>query len=294
MSVPSVTRSAIFLAVAAMTMTMAGCSSSKVDAQSSPTTAATSAAATTAAAPDLATITPGKLTIATGEPAYEPWVLGDDPASGQGFEAAIAYAVADQLGYAPADVVWVRSTFESAIAPGPKDWDFNLQQFSITDDRKTAVDFSSSYYTTSQAVVTVKGSPAATATSLDALKKVTLGVATGTTSYTIAAAQLGEDHLQLFNTNDDAVLALKTGQVDGIIVDLPTAFYLTAAELDAGLVVGQFADTAGGDNYGLLLQKDSKLTAPVTAAVDALRADGTLATIEKKWLSDAVSVPVLK
>ena len=122
----------------------------------------------------------------------------------------------------------------------------------------------------------------------------TLGVATGTTSYTIAAAQLGEDHLQLFNTNDDAVLALKTGQVDGIIVDLPTAFYLTAAELDAGLVVGQFADTAGGDNYGLLLQKDSKLTAPVTAAVDALRADGTLASIEKKWLSDAVSVPVLK
>jgi polar amino acid transport system substrate-binding protein len=292
MSVPSVTRSAIVLAVAAMTMTMAGCSSTKDAATTAPSAAAPTSSA--AAAPNLATVTPGKLTIATGEPAYEPWVVGDDPASGKGFESAVSYAVAAQLGYAPKDVVWVRSTFDSAIAPGPKDWDLNLQQFSITDERKAAVDFSSSYYTTSQAVVTVKGSPAATATSLAELKTATLGVATGTTSYTIATAQLGESHLQLFNTVDDAVLALKSGQVGGIVVDLPTAFYLTAAELDGGVIVGQFADTAGGDNYGLVLQKGSALTAPVTAAVDALRVDGTLASLEQKWLSDAVSVPVLK
>jgi polar amino acid transport system substrate-binding protein len=292
MSVPSVTRSAIVLAVAAMTMTMAGCSSTKDAATTAPSVAAPTASA--AAAPSLATVTPGKLTIATGEPAYEPWVVGDDPASGKGFESAVSYAVAAQLGYAPADVVWVRSTFDSAIAPGPKDWDFNLQQFSITDERKAAVDFSSSYYTTSQAIVTVKGAPAATATSLEQLKKVTLGVATGTTSYTVAVAQLGESHLQLFNTVDDAVLALKSGQIDGLVIDLPTAFYLTGSELDNGVIVGQFADTKGGDNYGLVLQKNSPLTAKVTAAVDALKAKGTLAALQQTWLSDAVSVPVLK
>ena len=292
MSVPSVTRSAIVLAVAAMTMTMAGCSSTKDAATTAPSAAAPTSSA--AAAPNLATVTPGKLTISTGEPGYEPWIVGDAPQSGEGFESAVAYAVAAQLGYAPADVVWTRSTFDSAIAPGPKDWDFNLQQFSITDERKAAVDFSSAYYTTSQAVITVKGTPAATATSIAALKSVTLGVATGTTSYTIAAAQLGDGHLQVFNTVDDAVLALKTGQVDGIVVDLPSAFYLTGVELDGGLIVGQFADATGGDNFGLVLQKGSALTAPVTAAVDALRADGTLATLEQKWLSEAVSVPVLK
>jgi polar amino acid transport system substrate-binding protein len=285
MSVPSVFRSAIVLTAAAMTM--AGCSSSDDDTASVP-------ASDAAVGSDLATGTPGKLTIATGEPAYEPWVVGDAPESGEGFEAAVAYAVAEQLGYAADDVVWVRSTFDSAIAPGPKDWDINLQQFSITEDRKAAVDFSSAYYTTSQAVVTVEGAAAATATSIEELKGVSLGVATATTSYTIAAAQLGEDNLQLFNTVDDAVLALTTGQVDGIVIDLPTAFYLTGVELDGGVIVGQFADTEGGDSYGLVLAKDSELTAAVTAAVDALREDGTLAEIEQTWLSDAVSVPVLK
>ncbi len=291
MSVSPVTRSVLALAaVAAMTVTMAGCSSSADKATSAPASATTSAAS----GPDLATVTPGKLTIATGEPAYEPWVVNDDPSTGDGFEAAVAYAVAEQLGYSADNVVWVRSTFDSAIAPGPKDWDINLQQFSITDERKAAVDFSSPYYTTTQAVVTVSGSPAATATSIDQLKNMKLGVPTGTTSYTVAAAVLGEKNLQVFNTVEDTVLALTSGQIDGLITDLPTAFYLTAAELDNGVIVGQFADNKGGDNYGLVLQKGSTLTQAVTAAVDALRENGTLATIEQKWLSDAVSVPVLK
>lgn len=295
MSISRVTRSALVVTAAAMTMAMAGCSSSDDD----PTTSASGAPETTAsadagAAPDLATITPGKLTIATGEPAYEPWVVGDAPESGEGFEAAVAYAVAEQLGYAAEDVVWVRSTFDSAIAPGPKDWDINLQQFSITDERKQAVDFSSAYYTTTQAIVTVEGSPLATATSIEELKAGTIGVASGTTSFTVADQLIGQDHLSVFNNNDDVVLALQSGQIDGLIVDLPTAFYISAAVLDAGLVVGQFESTEGGDEFGLVLQKDSPLTAPVTAAVDALREDGTLAELQQKWLSDAVSVPVLK
>ncbi len=243
---------------------------------------------------ELQTVTEGKLTIATGEPAYEPWVVNDDPASGEGFEAAVAYAVAKELGFDPEDVVWVRTTFDSAIAPGPKDWDFNLQQFSITEGRKQAVDFSSAYYVTTQAVVTVEGSPAAEATSISDLKGVNVGVASGTTSYTLAAEKLGEDALSVFNNNDDVVLALQSDQIDALVVDLPTAFYLAAAVLDGGIVLGQFEGTDGGDEFGLVLPKGSPLTAAVTAAVDRLREKGTLAELEATWLSEAVSVPVLK
>lgn len=243
---------------------------------------------------ELQTVTEGKLTIATGEPAYEPWVVNDDPASGEGFEAAVAYAVAKELGFDPEDVVWVRTTFDSAIAPGPKDWDFNLQQFSITDERKQAVDFSSAYYVTTQAVVTVEGSAAAEATSISDLKGVNVGVASGTTSYTLAAEKLGEDALSVFNNNDDVVLALQSDQIDALVVDLPTAFYLAAAVLDGGIVLGQFEGTDGGDEFGLVLPKGSPLTAAVTAAVDRLREKGTLAELEATWLSEAVSVPVLK
>ncbi len=239
------------------------------------------------------TVTAGKLTIATGEPAYEPWVLGNDPASGKGFESAVAYAVADELGYAKGDVVWVRSTFDSAIAPGPKDWDINIQQFSANDERRKAVDFSSPYYVASQAVVAEKSSPAAKATTLDALKKVKLGTMTGTTSYTVAEKALGGD-IQLFNNLTDATQALMNGQIDGLIADLPTAFYISGAELKDGTVVGQFADTTGGDELSLVLPKGSKLTDKVTTAVDTLRENGTLAEITTEWLSSEVDVPVFE
>jgi polar amino acid transport system substrate-binding protein len=253
-----------------------------------------SAPAETAAEGDLATVTAGSLTIATGEPAFEPWVVGDDPESGEGFEAAVAYAVAEQLGFAEEDVVWVRSTFDSAIAPGQKDWDLNIQQFSVTEEREKAVDFSSPYYTTTQAVVTTSASPAAEATSVAELSDYTVGVMSATTSYTVAEQQLGADALSVYNSNDDAVAALQSGQVDAIVVDLPTAFYLAGAVLDDGTVVGQFADSSeGGDELAFVLPKDSELTDAVTEAVDALREDGTLAELEQEWLSDAVDVPVL-
>jgi polar amino acid transport system substrate-binding protein len=281
MSISSVKKAALAIATsAALAFTLSGCAP----------------AATPEAAPDeLQTITAGKLTIGTGLPAYEPWVVGDAPESGEGFEAAVAYAVAAELGFAPEDVVWVRTTFDEAIAPGVKNFDFNLQQYSITDERKANVDFSSPYYSTAQTVITVAGSAAAEATSLADLKGLLIGAQTGTTSLkAIEDIIMPTAGAQVFNSNDDAKAALANGQVDAIVVDLPTAFYLTAVELDGGIILGQLAGAEAGDTFGLVLDKGSPLTAAVSAAVDALRANGKLAELENTWLADFAGAPVLK
>ncbi|WP_061963756.1 ABC transporter substrate-binding protein [Demequina aurantiaca] len=289
-------RSTIVATTAIAAIALAGCSSSSDDDASATPAASTPATSATASAPaaaTLETVTADKLTIATGQPAYEPWMVDDDPTNGKGFEAAIAYAVAEQLGYAHDDVEWVRASFESSIAPGPKDWDLNIQQFSITPERENAVDFSSPYYTTSQAILTTEGSPAATVTTLDDLSHVKVGVASGTTSYTVAAEALGADNLAVFNSTEDTALALTSGQIDAFVTDLPTAFYLASVELDNGVIVGQFDSTEGGDEFGFVLPKGSPNTTTVAAAVDALREDGTLDAIKTEWLSTAVDIPVL-
>jgi polar amino acid transport system substrate-binding protein len=243
----------------------------------------------------LETLTAGKLTIGTGLPAYYPWVLDDTPESGEGFESAVAYAVAAELGFAPEDVVWVRTTFEEAIQPGPKSFDFNLQQYSITEERKASVDFSSPYYYTAQTVITVAGSAAEGVSDLAGLKDLLIGAQTGTTSLkAIEEIIQPNGGAQVFNSNDDAKAALANGQVDAIVVDLPTAFYLTAVELDGGIILGQLDGAEAGDSFGLVLDKDSPLTEAVTAAVDALRESGKLAEIEQEWLADYVGAPVLK
>ena len=240
-------------------------------------------------------VTAGKITVGTGEPAYFPYVIDDAPESGEGFEAAVAYAVAEELGFAAADVVWVRTTFDAAIAPGAKDFDFNLQQYSITDERKANVDFSSPYYSAPQAVITVKGSKADGVTSIAGLKDLLVGAASGTTSFTVIEDQIKPAAgAQAFNSNDDAVLALTSGQIDALVVDLPTAFYLTGAELDNGVLLGQLPAAAGvSDQWGLVLPKGSKLTAAVTKAIDDLTADGTLYAIIKKWLGADAGAPLL-
>ncbi len=241
-------------------------------------------------------VTEGKLTIATGDPAYSPWVLDDAPESGQGFEAAVAYAVAEKLGFAKEDVVWVRTTFDEAIAPGPKAFDFNLQQFSITAERAEAVDFSSPYYETAQVVITSESSAAAGAASLADLAGLRIGAAAGTTSFDAAEQKIAPAAgVQIFNSNADAVLALQSGTIDAIVVDLPTAFYLAYVEIEGGAIIGQLPklDGKNGDDFGLLLPKDSALTESVTAAVDALRADGTLDALAEEWLTNAADVPVL-
>jgi len=243
-----------------------------------------------------ATITEGKLTIATGEPAYYPYVIDDAPESGEGFEAAVAYAIAEELGYDAADVVWVRTTFEAAIQPGPKNFDFNLQQYTITEERAQNVDFSTPYYSTPQAVITVESSPAASATSIADLQGLLIGAASGTTSFeSIEASIQPTAGAQAFNNNDDAKLALETGQIDALVVDLPTAFYLTGVELTGGKIVGQLPQSSGiSDNWGFVLSKDSPLTNAINEALQRLIDSGRLQEITDTWLGSNQGAPVLQ
>ena len=276
--------------VAASALFLSACSSSSETTESA---APTESAASECSAETLQTLTTGKLAIATGEPAYYPWVIDDAPESGAGFEAAVAYAVATELGYAAEDVSWVRTTFDGAITPGAKDFDFNLQQFSITEERKAAVDFSSPYYSAPQAIVSYAGSPIEGKTTIEDLKGAKLGAGVGTTSLDAISTVFGSEP-QAFNDNAAAVAALKNGQIDGIVVDLPTAFYLSGVEVEGGIIVGQLPSTGDGDNFGLLLAKDSPITSCVSQAVDAIRASGELDEITAKWLSTEAGAPVLK
>lgn len=280
------TRAIVALAASAATvLSLSACAPQETEA--TPTAEETTAT--------LQTLTEGKLTIGTGLPSYEPWVVGDAPESGEGFEAAVAYAIAAELGFAPEDVVWVRTTFDEAIQPGAKNFDFNLQQYSITEERKAAVDFSSPYYYTAQTVITVAGSAAENATSLADLQGLLIGAATGTTSLKAIEDIIKPTQGALaFNSNDDAKAALANGQVDAIVVDLPTAFYLTAVELEGGKILGQLEGAEAGDSFGLVLDKGSPLTAAVSAAIDRLRENGTLAALEAEWLAGYANAPVLK
>jgi polar amino acid transport system substrate-binding protein len=283
------------LATAALALTACAPQEEGSDAAASGSSAAGSSAAQDCAPENLQTLEDGTLTIATDQPAYEPWVVGDAPESGEGFEAAVAAAVAEQLGYSKDRVTWTRVPFNAAIQPGPRPFDFDINQFSITDERKQAVDFSSPYYTVSQAVITTAGSKADGVTSIADLKGLKIGAQVATTSLDALQQVIDPDSDPVvFNTNDDAKLALQNGQVDAIVTDLPTAFFITAAELDDGVIVGQL-DTGdeSGDQFGLLLEKDSPLTDCVSQAVDALREDGTLDDLEQQWLSDVADAPVL-
>ena len=247
-------------------------------------------------APDqLPTLTEGTLTIGTDSPAYPPWFVDDDPANGEGFESAVAHAVAERLGYTPEQIEWSVVTFNNAIQPGPKQYDFDINQFSITDERRAAVDFSSPYYDVRQTVIAMAGTDAADAASLADLADLSLGAQVGTTSYDALVETVAPDEEpQVFNNNDDAKQALENGQVDALVLDLPTAFYVTSAELEDAEIVGQLPATdADTEQFGLVLDLESPLTDCVTEAVDGLREDGTLAELEQEWLSEAADVPEL-
>jgi polar amino acid transport system substrate-binding protein len=261
-----------------------------VDEKSS-NTSSSSAAASSCTKDSLATLTKGTITFGTDQPAYPPWFIDDDPANGKGFESAVAYAVAGKLGYATEDVKWVRVPFNAAIAPGPKTFDANLNEFSITDERKQAVDFSSPYFDVTQAVVTVKSSPAAQVKTLAGLTGLKLGAQVGTTSYT--AAKAVDPAVAVFNNNDDAKAALSSGQIDALVLDLPTAFEVQS-ELTDGLIVGQLPPgTEQTEQFGIVLDKGSPLTACVSKAVDELGNDSELFKLQKTWLAGAGNAPVL-
>ena len=236
----------------------------------------------------------GTLTVATDSPAFPPYFEDDDPTNGEGFESAVAYAIADTLGFDEADVEWVVEPFNSSYAPGPKDFDFDVNQISITPKRAEQVDFSAPYYTAKQAVVALKDSDAADATSLADLADANIGVQIGTTSLEAveASIQPTEDP-QVFDTSNDVVSALKNEQVDAIVVDVPTAFFLTAVQVPEATTVGQF-EAPGGDEWGALLEKDSPLTDCVSAAITELSDSGELAEIEQTWIADKTDAPVIE
>ncbi|MEU3454371.1 transporter substrate-binding domain-containing protein [Micromonospora sp. NPDC006766] len=240
------------------------------------------------------TQTAGKLTIATDEPAYEPWFRQNKPDNGEGYEAAVAYAVADKLGYAPEDVTWTRVKFDAAIAPGPKTFDFDINQFSVTEKRQQAVAFSAPYYLVRQTVIALKSSKIAGKKSLADLKDATLGAQVGTTSYQAITDVIKPTRKpQVFNNNDDAKKALQNGQLDGLVVDLPTAFYMTGAELTGAVIVGQVPQVGAPETFGLLLDKDSPLVPCVNGAIDQLDKAGTLKELQQKWLAEAAGAPEL-
>jgi polar amino acid transport system substrate-binding protein len=237
---------------------------------------------------------PGQLTVATDKPAYPPYFVNNDPSNGKGFESAVAYAIAAKLGFSHAEVKWITEPFNSSYAPGPKKFDFDVNEISITPKRSQVVDFSPPYYTAPQAVVARNSSKVAHATNLAALADAKIGVQIGTTSLD-AVKQIvkPKSQPQVFNDSNDTVSALKNGQVDAVVVDLPTAFYLTSAEVKGARIVGQF-NAPGGDSWGALLAKGSKLTPCVSRAVQSLRASGQLQQITKQWMGAAAGAPELR
>lgn len=244
------------------------------------------------------TLKEGVLTFATGNPAYFPWVMDDDPAGGKGFEAAVAYAVAEAMGFGADKVEWVRAGFDESIQPGAKNFDMNLQQFSITSERDEIVDFSAPYYSAAMAVLVrqpvVDGGATPTLASLKTLKR---GADANTTAVPMLQGLIGPDSDPLlYNDNADVVEAMKANQIDAALFDLPTALFLGAVTLDDGVVLGQFpADRSENpDQFGMLMEDGNALKACVDAAIEEIRANGKLAEIEATWLSETTGVPVIE
>jgi polar amino acid transport system substrate-binding protein len=250
--------------------------------------------------------TPGKLKIGTDNPAYppyydipeagasKPWALGD-PTDGKGFESAFAYALVDKLGFAKEDVSWIVVPFDNSFAPGRKPFDIDINQVSFSAERAQAVDMSDGYYTLSQSVVALKANGLASVTSIAGMKGFKFGAQVGTTSLDAINKVIAPTaKAMVYSSNDDAIAALKAKQIDGLVVDLPTAFYVTAAQVENSAIVGQFSAPTGAEHFSVVLTKDSTLTACVNTAIAALKADGTLDAITKEWLSDKASAPVLQ
>jgi polar amino acid transport system substrate-binding protein len=287
-------RLSLALLVTVLALGAAACGSDSGSGSSATPAAATTAAADTCTKDTLDLKAPGTLTVGTDKPAYPPYFEDDKPENGKGFESAVAYAIADKLGFTADEVKWVVVPFNSSYAPGPKQFDFDVNQISITPARQKRVDFSTPYFTAPQAVVALKKAPAAKAKSLSELASAKLGVQVGTTSLDAVTATIKPStQPQVFNDSNDTVRALKDGRVDAIVVDLPTAFYLTGAEIPSATITGQF-QAPGGDTWGALMEKDSKLTTCVSKAIDELKSSGELQDITDKWMGGQAGVPTLQ
>jgi polar amino acid transport system substrate-binding protein len=287
-----------------LALVAAGCGGDDEDEAAPATTTETAAAAgDDCSKENLELVNAGKLTIGTDNPAYPPWFGGpekapwkiSDPRSGAGFESAVAYAVADELGFQRGDVDWVVVPFNNSFKPGPKNFDFDINQISYSDERAQAVDFSDSYYDVNQAVVALNSSPIANATTIADLKGAKLGAPVGTTSYQYVVDNVKPTKQPgVYDTLNDGVSALKAKQIDGLVVDLPTAFFVTAAQVENSKIVGQFPAVGEQERFGMVFEKGSSLVDCVNEALAALKDDGKLDQIQQEWLSDKASAPVLK
>ncbi len=285
----------LFLALACAPVDDSSTAATDTSSSTAPSDTGSASADPAACAADVVR-TPGTLTIGTDSPAYEPWFSKNDPTNGEGFESAVAYAVAEKLGFTGDQVQWTKVPFNSSYAPGQQGrFDFDINQISITPARAEVVDFSDGYYAASQAVIMLKGPDADGITSVDQLKGLRLGAQTGTTSLTAIRDVIQPDSDPIvFKDTNAAKQALLNDQVDAILADLPTAFYITAVEIPKGTIVGQFQpETGQQEEFGMLFEKGSPLVECVNQALSVLREDGTLDSIEQRWLSDVVDVPQL-
>jgi len=266
---------------------------------------ASGAPAASCAKSDLTLVSSGTLTIGTDNPAYPPWYAGgspkgskwkiNDPSTGKGFESAVAYAVAKQLGFAKSEVQWTYVPFNRSFAPGKKSFDFDINQISFTPARAKVVTFSSSYYDVNQAIVVLKGTKIASVRSIAGLRPFKLGAQLGTTSYDFIKSTIKPSQQPaVFPQNAGAVQALKNHQIDGLVVDLPTAFYVTAVQVPNSTILGQFPTKAGGEHFGMVFAKGNPLATCVDGAIAKLRSSGALKTIQHAWLAKATGAPVLK
>jgi polar amino acid transport system substrate-binding protein len=296
-------RAAALVTAAALVVVLAtACGSTKKSASS--TGVGTSA---TSCTPDqLNLVKKGQLTVATDNPAFPPWFGGgtpkgstwkfNDPSTGKGYESAVTYAVAKKLGFQRSAVKWVVVPFDQLFKPGKASYDFDVNQVSVTPQRKQSVTFSDSYYDTNQALVAIKGTPITKAKTLAELKNYKLGAQLGTTSYDYIVKNIKPDKQPaVYNTSNDVNSGLKTHSIDGIVVDLPTAFIITGAEeVPNSVVVGRFPAIGGKDHFGMVLAKGNELVTCLNKAISELKADGTLTQLQNKWISSAANAPVLK
>ncbi|MCP2339808.1 ABC transporter substrate-binding protein [Actinomadura rupiterrae] len=279
--------------LAALTLAASACAPQKKDDSSAGKSPVPAASCTK---DKLKLVKPGQLTVATDKPAFEPWFKKDDPTNGQGYESAVAYAVAGKLGFAKTEVKWVTESFDSSYAPGPKKFDFDINQISVTPAREKAVTFSDGYYDVQQGVVTMKDGKFADVTQVAQLKDAKIAVQVGTTALAAVRDQIKPgSQPKVFNNQIDAVNALKNKQVDAIVVDLPTAFYVTAAQVEGSKIAGQLPQSSGNnEHFGLLLQQGNSLAGCLNQAIGQLKSSGDLAKLQQQWLTSAAGAPVLK
>ena len=283
----------ITAAIAALGTGLAACGSSGSGSTSSGSTASAAAASCTYAGVQKELYTKGVLTVATDKPAYPPWFEDNNPANGKGYESAVAYAVAKQLGFKPSQVKWAYEPFNDSYAPGPKKFDFDINEISVSAARAQAVTFSNSYYDVQQALVALKGTPIVTKHTPADLKSYVFGDQVGTTSLAFINSAIQPTQTpKVYETLNDVKQALQTHQIAALVTDTPTAQYISSSEIKHSVMVAQFPST--GEHYGLLFRKGDPLVSCVNKALATLHSNGTLHSLAQHYLQIYLSVPVIK